>query len=93
MARRERVRRARARCCRLRQQRRQQQFQFHAAASKSSSGGSVTLNGAGSTFAAPIYQQVGSDLKGQGMTVNYQSVGSGAGRLAVHGRDGRLRRL
>jgi phosphate transport system substrate-binding protein len=48
-------------------------------ASSSSSGGSVTLNGAGSTFAAPIYQQVGSDLKGQGTTVNYQSVGSGAG--------------
>jgi phosphate transport system substrate-binding protein len=48
-------------------------------ASKASSGGNVTLNGAGSTFAAPIYQQVGSDLKGQGTTVNYQSVGSGAG--------------
>jgi phosphate transport system substrate-binding protein len=48
-------------------------------ASGSSSGGNVTLNGAGSTFAAPIYQQVGSDLKGQGTTVNYQSVGSGAG--------------
>ena len=48
-------------------------------ASGSSSGGNVTLNGAGSTFAAPIYQQVGSDLKGKGTTVNYQSVGSGAG--------------
>ncbi|WP_187369377.1 phosphate ABC transporter substrate-binding protein PstS [Baekduia soli] len=47
----------------------------------SSSGSSVkaTLNGAGSTFAAPIYQQVGSDLKGQGLTINYQGVGSGAG--------------
>jgi phosphate transport system substrate-binding protein len=44
-----------------------------------SSGAGVTLNGAGSTFAAPIYQQVASDLKGQGLTVNYQSVGSGAG--------------
>ena len=39
----------------------------------------ATLNGAGSTFAAPIYQQVGSDLKGKGLTVNYQGVGSGAG--------------
>jgi phosphate transport system substrate-binding protein len=40
---------------------------------------SATLNGAGSTFAAPIYQQVGSQLKGGGLTVSYQGVGSGAG--------------
>jgi phosphate transport system substrate-binding protein len=40
---------------------------------------SATLNGAGSTFAAPIYQQLGSDLKGKGLTINYQGVGSGAG--------------
>ena len=40
---------------------------------------SGTLNGAGSTFAAPIYQQLGSDLKSQGLTLNYQPVGSGAG--------------
>jgi phosphate transport system substrate-binding protein len=39
----------------------------------------VTLNGAGSTFAAPIYQQVGADLKDKGLTINYQGVGSGAG--------------
>jgi phosphate transport system substrate-binding protein len=47
----------------------------------SSSGSSVqaTLNGAGSTFAAPIYQQVGADLKDKGLTINYQGVGSGAG--------------
>jgi phosphate transport system substrate-binding protein len=50
-----------------------------AASSSSASSASVTLNGAGSTFAAPIYQQVASDLKGQGITENYQSVGSGAG--------------
>jgi phosphate transport system substrate-binding protein len=37
------------------------------------------VNGAGSTFAAPIYQQWGNELKGQGLTVNYQGVGSGAG--------------
>jgi phosphate transport system substrate-binding protein len=49
------------------------------ASSSASSSGSATLNGAGSTFAAPIYQQVASDLKGQGITENYQSVGSGAG--------------
>jgi phosphate transport system substrate-binding protein len=38
-----------------------------------------TVNGAGSTFAAPIYSQWGNTLKGQGLTVNYQPVGSGAG--------------
>ncbi|MGZ4272745.1 MAG: phosphate ABC transporter substrate-binding protein PstS, partial [Solirubrobacteraceae bacterium] len=52
----------------------------------SSSGGSssaavspATLNGAGSTLAQPIYQQWGSNLKGQGLTINYNGVGSGAG--------------
>jgi phosphate transport system substrate-binding protein len=47
-----------------------------------SSGGSsvsATLNGSGSTFAAPIYQQLGSELKGKGLTINYQAVGSGQG--------------
>jgi phosphate transport system substrate-binding protein len=48
-----------------------------------SAGGSssvtATLNGSGSTFAAPIYQQLGSELKGQGLTINYQGVGSGQG--------------
>ncbi len=42
-------------------------------------GGGGTVNGAGSTFAAPIYQQWGNALKSQGVTVNYQPVGSGAG--------------
>jgi phosphate transport system substrate-binding protein len=45
--------------------------------SGSSSGG--TLNGAGSTFAAPIYQQWGQNLKSQGLTINYDPVGSGTG--------------
>jgi phosphate transport system substrate-binding protein len=45
----------------------------------SSSGGSATLNGAGSTLAAPIYQQWGSTLKSQGLTINFNPVGSGAG--------------
>ena len=45
----------------------------------SSSGGSATLNGAGSTLAAPIYQQWGSTLGSQGLTVNYNPVGSGTG--------------
>ena len=43
----------------------------------SSSGGAI--NGAGSTFAAPIYQQWGNSLKDKGITVNYQPVGSGEG--------------
>jgi phosphate transport system substrate-binding protein len=47
--------------------------------SGSSGSGSGTINGAGSTFAAPIYQQWGSSLKGQGLTVNFNAVGSGAG--------------
>ena len=51
--------------------------------SNSSGGGSKsggTINGAGSTFAAPIYQQWGATLKSQqGLTVNYQAVGSGQG--------------
>ena len=50
-----------------------------AAAGSGSSGGSATLNGAGSTLAAPIYQQWGSNLKGQGLTVNFNPVGSGTG--------------
>src|SRR5947209_5925776 len=44
-----------------------------------SGGGGGTVNGAGSTFAAPIYSQWGNALKGQDLTVNYQPVGSGAG--------------
>ena len=47
--------------------------------SSSSSSAPATVNGAGSTFAAPIYQQVASNLKDQGLTINYQGVGSGAG--------------
>jgi phosphate transport system substrate-binding protein len=52
-------------------------------ASGSSGGGSGTVNGAGSTLAAPIYQQWGSTLKGQGVTVNYNAVGSGAGQTQL----------
>ncbi len=44
-----------------------------------SGGAAATVNGAGSTFAAPIYQQFGATLKDQGLTVNYQGVGSGDG--------------
>ncbi len=49
------------------------------AKSSGSSGGSASINGAGSTLAAPIYQQWGSNLSSQGLTVNYNGVGSGAG--------------
>lgn len=41
--------------------------------------GSATVNGAGSTLAAPIYQQWGTTLSSQGLTVNYNPVGSGTG--------------
>jgi phosphate transport system substrate-binding protein len=52
-------------------------------ASASSSAG--TISGAGSTFAAPVYEQWGSP-QGSGMTVNYQPVGSGAGITALEGK-------
>ena len=38
-----------------------------------------TLNGAGASFPAPFYQRAFADLARQGVQVNYQSVGSGAG--------------
>jgi phosphate transport system substrate-binding protein len=47
--------------------------------SSSSSGGKSTVNGAGSTLAAPIYQQWASALSGEGVTLNYNPVGSGTG--------------
>ncbi len=53
--------------------------------SSSSSSGSGTINGAGSTLAAPIYQQWASTLKGQGVTVNFNPVGSGAGQTELEG--------
>ena len=54
------------------------------AASSGSSGGSSssgggTVNGSGSTFAAPIYEQWSSNVKSQGLTVNYAATGSGTG--------------
>jgi phosphate transport system substrate-binding protein len=51
--------------------------------SSSSDTASGTVNGAGSTFAAPVYQQWGSELKDKGITLNYQPVGSGAGIAAL----------
>src|SRR6201996_7096 len=58
-----------------------------AAGSASSSGGSsnvsATINGAGSTLAAPIYQQWANTVKSNGLTVNYNPVGSGAGQTQL----------
>ena len=47
------------------------------------SGPPATINGSGSTLAAPIYQQWGSTLKNQNLTVNYNPVGSGAGQTQL----------
>jgi phosphate transport system substrate-binding protein len=53
-------------------------------AASSTSGGSTTISGAGSTFAAPVYQQWASSLSG--VTVNYQAVGSGAGITSLESK-------
>ena len=45
---------------------------------------SGTISGAGSTFAAPVYEQWGSSAPG--VKVNYQSVGSGAGITAIESK-------
>lgn len=52
--------------------------------SSSSASGGGTVSGAGSTFAAPVYQQWASALSG--LTVNYQAVGSGAGITALESK-------
>jgi phosphate transport system substrate-binding protein len=50
----------------------------------SSSSPSATISGAGSTFAAPVYEQWASSLSP--LTVNYQAVGSGAGITALESK-------
>jgi phosphate transport system substrate-binding protein len=42
-------------------------------------GATSSLNGAGASFPAPLYQRWFQELASQGTRVNYQSVGSGAG--------------
>jgi phosphate transport system substrate-binding protein len=54
------------------------------ASSTTSGGASGTISGAGSTFAAPVYQQWASSLSP--LTVNYQAVGSGAGITALEAK-------
>jgi phosphate transport system substrate-binding protein len=44
---------------------------------------SATVNGAGSTLAAPIYLQWANTLKNKGLTINYNAVGSGAGQTQL----------
>lgn len=39
----------------------------------------VTLNGAGATFPLPLYQRYAAEMRKQGLNMNYQGVGSGAG--------------
>ncbi|HEY1457809.1 MAG TPA: phosphate ABC transporter substrate-binding protein PstS, partial [Solirubrobacteraceae bacterium] len=46
--------------------------------------GAGTISGAGSTFAAPVYEQWASAQSG--LTVNYQAVGSGAGITALQSK-------
>jgi phosphate transport system substrate-binding protein len=46
--------------------------------------GSGTISGAGSTFAAPVYEQWASSQSS--LTVNYQAVGSGAGITAIESK-------
>jgi len=52
----------------------------------SSASASGTISGAGSTFAAPVYEQWGASSGGSGVTVNYQAVGSGAGITSLEGK-------
>jgi len=47
---------------------------------KAASGTAASINGAGATFPAPVYEEWGSRLKdSQGITVNYNPIGSGGG--------------
>ncbi len=52
--------------------------------STASGGSATTISGAGSTFAAPVYEQWASSLSP--LTVNYQAVGSGAGITSLQAK-------
>ncbi len=52
--------------------------------STAASSASATISGAGSTFAAPVYEQWASAQSG--LTVNYGAVGSGAGITAIESK-------
>src|SRR4051812_27578313 len=49
----------------------------------SGSSGTATPNGSGSTFAPPVPQQLGRELKGRVLTINYRAVGPGRGVSAL----------
>src|ERR1700728_4877289 len=53
--------------------------------SSTSSGSATTISGAGSTFAAPVYEQWASSLAST-VKVNYQAVGSGAGITSLESK-------
>jgi phosphate transport system substrate-binding protein len=53
-------------------------------AGATSNSASTTISGAGSTFAAPVYEQWASSQSG--LTVNYQAVGSGAGITSLEAK-------
>ena len=42
-----------------------------------------TINGAGATFPEPVYSEAASQIKGEGLTVNYNAVGSGEGQAQM----------
>ncbi|MFC0409644.1 phosphate ABC transporter substrate-binding protein PstS [Roseomonas elaeocarpi] len=46
----------------------------------------ASITGAGSSFVNPVYQRWGEDAKAQGIQLNYQSVGSGAGVNQIKNR-------
>ena len=54
--------------------------------SGTTSSASATISGAGSTFAAPVYEQWGASGSPSGVAVNYQAVGSGAGITALEAK-------
>ncbi|MGH2833603.1 MAG: phosphate ABC transporter substrate-binding protein PstS, partial [Solirubrobacteraceae bacterium] len=54
--------------------------------STSSSSATATISGAGSTFAAPVYEQWGSPSSGSSVKLNYQAVGSGAGIASLESK-------
>ncbi len=57
------------------------------AGTASAKSSSATLNGAGSTFVAPLVQSWVAPVKSaRGITLNYSAVGSGAGIAAITGR-------
>jgi phosphate transport system substrate-binding protein len=53
--------------------------------STSTTAAKTTISGAGSTFAAPVYEQWASSLSNT-LTVNYQAVGSGAGITSLESK-------